>query len=112
MIFAVSSPVAQHSNRTYVLGIAGGYGAALTIGPQVLAGIKTKARHVSDAADRTAFVLCAMCLSRIFDDDEAMLPRHFHDRVHVSRLAIEMDGQDCLVTGSNRAFDRSGVHRK
>ena len=90
MILAVLSPVAQHANGIRKLGVARGHCAAFAVCSEILAGIKTEAGHIADAADEAAFVFCAVSLRGVFDHDESMAPCDFHDWVHVGGLAVEM----------------------
>ncbi len=58
----------------------------------------------------TPFVFRAVRLRGIFDHDQSVPPRYFHDRVHVGRLAVEMHGQDRLGAGRDRGLDRGRIH--
>src|SRR5580658_4167059 len=90
MILSVLSPVAQHANRPRIVSIVGGDRAPLAIGSEILAGIKTEARHIADAADSAALIFRAVRLGGVFDHDQSVAARDLHDRVHVGRLSVEM----------------------
>ena len=53
-----------------------------------------------------------MGLRGVFDDNQSMPPRYFHNRIHVGRLTIEVNGQDRLGAWRNCRFNRSGIHRE
>src|SRR6202045_2268553 len=112
MIFTVLPPVAQHANGAREFGVARGYGSAFAIGSQIFTGIKTETGHVSDAADRTAFILCSVRLRGIFDNNQPMSTRDFHDRIHVGGLAIQMHREDRLRAGADRRLDCRWIQRE
>ena len=112
MILTILAPITQHANGAGVLGVAGGHRAALAVGAQILAGIKTEARYLPDAADGAAFVLSAVCLCGVFDYNQAVSLRYFHNRVHVGGLTVEMHGQDGLRARCDGSLNRSRVHRE
>src|SRR5215472_17503724 len=101
MIFPVLSPIAKHTNPSSVVGVTGGDCSALAVSTQVLRGIKTKAGDVPKASHWTPLVSGAMGLRRIFDHNQIIAFRHFQNRVHVRRLAVQMDRQDSLGARCN-----------
>src|ERR1035438_5514368 len=94
MILAVLSSIPQHANRAPKLSIAGGHRPALTVGPQILAGIETETRDIPNAAHRTPLVFRSVRLCSIFDHNQVAPPRYFHDGIHVGRLTVKMHGKD------------------
>src|ERR1051326_5731346 len=110
MILAILAPIAQHANRSRIFGIAGGYGTAFAIGSQVLPRIKAKAGHVADAAGAPSLVLRPMSLCGIFNDQQIVPARNFHNGVHVSSLTIEVDWQNCFGARGDSRFNQRRVH--
>jgi len=51
-----------------------------------------------------------MCLCSIFKYYEAMLLRDGHDRVHISHLAIQVNGNDRFRARGDRIFKRRRIH--
>ena len=60
------------------------------------------------AADAAAVVFGAVRLGGVLDHDQAVLPGDLHDRVHVGRLAVEVDRHDGLGPRRDRRLDRAG----
>src|ERR1035438_3992371 len=112
MIFAVLSPIPKHTNLVRELGVAGRDRPALAVGAKILAGIKAEACHIANAAHRMPFVFRSVRLGGIFDYDQPVPPRHFHDGIHVGGLAVEMYGKDCSGTSRNRFLDCTWVDRE
>jgi hypothetical protein len=83
VIFAVLPPVAQHTNRLRIFWIVRRYCAAFAVRPQIFGRIKAKASNVADTSDGAPLVLRTVCLGSIFNNDQSMASRHFHDRIHV-----------------------------
>ena len=52
----------------------------------------------------------ACCLRRVLDDDQVMLLRERHHRVHVRRLPVEMDGHEGARARGDGGGSRFGVH--
>ena len=53
-----------------------------------------------------------MGLRRVFHNDEAPAPRNLQNRVHVGRLAVQVDRDDGPGALCNRPLERGRVHRE
>ena len=53
-----------------------------------------------------------MGLRSVFNHNQSMSARHFHDGIHVRRLTVEVYGQDRFGAWRNRRFNRGGIHRE
>src|SRR5712691_9245157 len=102
MILAVLSPIAQHADGSPVLGIAGGHRAAFAVSAKIFPRIKTEARYISDATYGAPFVFRAVRLRGVFDHNQSMPPRNFHDRIHVGGLTVKMHGKNRLRSRRDR----------
>src|SRR5690606_1670533 len=69
-------------------------GSAIAIGAQVLSRIETERSSMPDGTDTPALVFGAMRLRAVFDKLQARLMGHFHERIHVTWMAVEMDRDD------------------
>src|SRR6266496_2545368 len=112
MIFIVLSPIPQHANGSGEFGIAGRNRPSLTVGAEILAGIKAKACQIADAAYPTSLVFGSVCLSRILNHNQPVPPRHLQNRIHVCRLAVQMHWQDRPGASRNRPLDCSWINRE
>src|SRR6267378_8531702 len=110
MILMLLSPVAQDAKGARVLSIIRHHHSALTVRAQILTRIKTETAQVADAAHSTPLVLSAMSLGGVFDDNQIMTPCDLQNRIHVGRLAVEMNGHDRLSAFRDRALDLTYVH--
>ena len=67
------------------------------------------AGEITEESDGFAAVGRAPGLGAVFDDEQVMLAREGHDRVHVGRVAGEMDDHDRLGFRREAAADVGGV---
>ena len=82
------------------------------ISAQVLARIETETSHVAHAPGASSFVFGAVGLGCIFDHDEAPPLGDRQNRVHVSHLPIEVDGNDGFGALRDRGLDLRHIHRE
>src|SRR4051812_817776 len=57
------------------------------------------------------FVFGAMRLSRIFNDKKTMRSRELENWIHVGRLTVKMNGNNCLGPFGERLLQPGRVHR-
>lgn len=88
MIFAFLPPVPQHAHNSVILGVIGHHHATFTVSAEVFAGVEAKAAKVAYAASSAPFVFCAMSLSGILYDYQAIATGNLQDRVHISRKTV------------------------
>src|SRR4051812_8292696 len=67
---------------------SGRHDARISVGAQVLGGIKTECCSDSERPSRTASPLCPDCLRRILYESHIVLLRHLIEGVHVGALSI------------------------
>ena len=67
-------------------------GPGFAEGSEVLAGIEAETASRAQRAGLPVFIGGAVGLAGVFDDDKLVLPGDLEDRVHVGRLAVEVDG--------------------
>ena len=112
VILAILSPIAQRADGLSILNIVSSHSAAFAICTQIFGRIKTKTRNVSDAAGGAALVFRTMRLCCIFDHDQSMTPRDFHDRIHVGRLTVKMYRKNGFGAGRDRSFNCARIQRE
>src|SRR5207245_5538713 len=72
---------------------------------QLLTRIKAERSRMSESANSFALKTCAVGLTRILDDQKAMIRSYLRDRFEVCRSAIEMHGNDCASSLRDRLFN-------
>src|SRR5207248_10075459 len=70
VVLPLRAPVAEHADHAVGLGAVGEDRASLAVSSEVLAGVEAEAGQVTEAADPVPFVLGAVSLGGIFDDDQ------------------------------------------
>src|SRR5256714_14087742 len=78
-------------------------------GTKVLAGVKAETTDIPDGADAASLVAGAMGLARVLHHGQVGLPGDGHDRVHVRRLPVQMDGNDGPRPRSHGRRDALGI---
>src|SRR5262245_43227833 len=91
------SMVAQHPDSPCHGFVASGDRSGLSTGTEVLAGVEAEGRGLAERARPARCsivrpVFCSMRLAGILDDKEVVLRGDRKDRVHVSRLTIQVHG--------------------
>src|SRR5437773_2446728 len=81
-------------------------------GAKIFPGIKTEATRVSYRACFSAFVLCAMRLSGIFNDEKSVCACKFQNRVHVRWLPEKVNRNDRFGSLGQTLFKFRRVHRE
>src|SRR5690242_11705471 len=98
-ILARTAIDAKRLEKTGALFIIGGDHAAVAVPAQILAGEKTEAAYVTDAAGTPVVVLRAYGLCRILDHPDPAPGGHFHQRVHVRTRPEKMYRNHGAYTG-------------
>src|SRR4029077_13898678 len=86
--------------------------ASLAEGAKIFSGIKTEATRVAHRACFSAFVLSAMSLSGIFNDEKSVCACKFQNRVHVRRLPEEVDRNNRFGSLGQTLLKLRRVHRE
>src|SRR5690349_18279637 len=94
VITPLLAPVSQDSERVRVLGAVGRDEPGFAIRSKILARVEAEASEVADASDTAPFVLGAVRLRGVLDDDEPVAARDLDNRIHVRRLPIQMNRHD------------------
>src|SRR6266852_3712861 len=110
MVLAVLAPVPQHADGARLLLVARYHHPALAVRAKVLARVVAEAGEVAEAADGPAIVLRAVCLSGVLNDEQFVSLRHREQRVHVGRLAVEVDRKDRFGARGDRRLDPRRVY--
>ena len=90
---------AMHTQYSHSFGefvIVGNHHAPVAVRTEIFGGKEAEAAEIPDRSHLTPSVLGTNRLCRVFDDIEVVLFGNFHDLVHIGRLTIEVDGDDCL----------------
>src|SRR5512139_2869134 len=95
VVFAALAMISQHPHGLRKLIVAGHHGAGIAESAQVLSRVEAEASGDAHAAGPSALVKCAMGLAGILDYRQLVLAGDLQNRVHVSRLAVKVDGDDC-----------------
>src|SRR6266851_2124676 len=77
---------------------------------QIFTVIQAEAGDVPETARALALVDGSMRLGSVFDDAQPMLMREIHDRLHLRRVAVQMDGNDGARALAQSAIQLSPVH--
>jgi hypothetical protein len=85
---------AQQAHPLGDLGVGRRHRAAVAPRPEVLGRVEREAPGVAQRADAAAVIARAVGLRGVLDHEQAGLARQREDRVHVDRLAIEVDRDD------------------
>ena len=112
VVLLLRAPVAQHPDPFRHRRVVGHDHAAFAVGAEVLARVEAEAPRVAERAHRTSFVRRAVRLAAVLDHLQAMAFRDVEDRVHVGRLAVEMDRDDRLGAAGDRLLELGHVHRE
>ena len=112
VVFHDRAPVAEQLYPPRQLGIAGRHRAAVAKRAEVFPGVKTKTRRHAERAARAAVAeRRAVRLRGVLDEGEAVFARKRAKRVHVRRLAVEVDGHDGLGARRDGGGDGGGVEQ-
>ena len=95
-----------------LISIVGHDSASLAKGAEILSGIEAEATGVADCACFPAFVLCAVSLSGILDDKEAVCARELQNRIHVRRLSEKVNRNDRFGSCRETPLQLGRVHRE
>src|SRR5215831_5117413 len=89
-IFCLSPMGSKHFDKLGYLLFIGTDRAGFSIGPKILARIKTESAYLSNTADLCTLIQSAMCLSTILDESEAVLHRNTLQLIKLTRYAIQV----------------------
>ena len=79
--------------------------ARVAQGAQVLSGIETDARRMTEMPGANAFIDCSVGLCHVLYDLQPMPFGHLHDGFHVADTAVEMHHHDGFCTLCYKRFD-------
>src|SRR5882762_6073067 len=83
--------------------------ASVPEGPEVLAGIETPGDRRAMGTDTLTFVASTVCLRRVLQDTQPMLPCNLQNRVNIRRLPVQMDRENNLGARRYSRFYASGI---
>ena len=104
VVFLCLPMVPQHLDFNPQFLVVGDHRSCFPEGAQVLAGIKTEATGCSNRPGLPASEFCAMRLAGVLNHRQPPASRNLKDRIHVSRLAEQMDRDNRLGPRSDGAF--------
>src|SRR5687767_6360929 len=84
--------IAKSGHASPEFWVVGDASTGFAASTEVLSGIKAKTTDVTDGTGAFPIIFCTVCLACILNDKEIVLPRHFHDGIHVGHLTVKMDG--------------------
>ena len=79
-------------------------------GRHQLVGVEAESAYIAQAAAPLPLVFGTMHFRRILDDDQLVPAGDIQDRVHVSRMAVDVHHQDRFATRCNPGLDLPGIH--
>ncbi|EGE59473.1 hypothetical protein RHECNPAF_2190075 [Rhizobium etli CNPAF512] len=112
VIALLLAPIAQHAHCFGLIVAVGHDDTPLAAGAEIFTGIEAEAAGCAEAAGARAFVLRAVRLACVLDNRYSVVVGNRPDRVHVSHLPVEMDGNDGLGAGCNLSLELSRIHRQ
>src|SRR6516162_3845166 len=89
-IFCLFPMGSKHFDKLGYLLFIGTDSAGFSIGPKILARIKTKSAYLSNTADLSTLIQSAMRLGTILDESEAVRHRNTLQLIKLTRHAIQM----------------------
>jgi len=101
--------ITQHPEAIAQGRIVGDHRPGFAPGAQVFAGIKAEAGHHAERADDLAAVLRPVRLGGVFHQREIVFAANRQNRVHVERVAVEMDRHDRFGARRDGALDQLRV---
>ena len=110
MILHLRAVIAQYPHFFGQPGIIRHHRPAIAQGTQVFARIEAKPRRVAQSANPPTPVTRPMRLCCVFDHLQAMSSGNGVDRVHISRLPVQMHGNDRFGLWGYRRFDQGWVN--
>src|SRR5580704_3302702 len=87
IIFADLAVIPKDPNLLLQLGIASHNRAGFAEGAKILPRVEAETSCVGKGADLSTLILSSVRLAGILDDEQTVLPRNFHNWIHVRRLA-------------------------
>src|SRR5436189_984325 len=104
---AVPSECCHPAGKTVVIGHSA---SGIPIRTQVFSRIKGERRNVAEGSYKLSLIAGEMRLGAIFYNPQIMLSCDRHDRAHVRRLPVEVNGNDTDGGRRDLSFDISGIN--
>src|SRR5437016_4623555 len=101
--------VTQHPNPLRQFIIVSYYRAGVAPRSKILSGIEAKGCSISKRADALSPIARAMRLGGIFNHLETVMRSHFINRIHVCRLAIQVNSDYRARVLCDCCFDAAGI---
>ena len=111
VIFLALSVVSEHANRVRQTRVVGHDHSAVAVCAQILGRVKAKRGHVAQGSNRSTLVARAVSLARILDDAQVIVACNLENWIHVSRLTVQVNGDDCPGSGGNCPLNTRYVER-
>ena len=105
LVFFLLPIIPEHFQAICDLLVVGNHHAAIAVGPQVFARVKTKSRRMAQRAHALAFVARTVGLACVFNHHDPMLIGKLLDGIHVGRMPIQMNGENSFRAASDGSFD-------
>ncbi len=70
--------------------------------PEVLGRVEAESCCVTPTAHRLASIVCTVRLGAILNHGQTVAPRNCQNRLYVSRMTVQVHGQNCAGTDRNR----------
>src|SRR5712691_9417472 len=102
--------IAQDSDSSCVLVMGCDNRPALPVSAEVLGRIEAEAGKVTEASCVTSFVLCAVRLRGVFNNQQIVSACNIENRIHIRALPIQMHGHDCFGAWCDRGFYLCRIH--
>src|SRR6516225_1829370 len=100
----------KHFDKLGYLLFIGGDRACFSIGPKILARIKTKSAYLSNTANLSTLIQSTMRLSAILDESEAVLHSNTLQLIKLARHAIQMHNNNSACLCCDGFLDRTWVN--
>src|SRR5580704_4652030 len=107
----IPTVLAQAAYPHSELGIVCDDHAGIADRSEILCRIEAETSNVADTAEPAAVIVRARRLRTILDNAQSVATRYQRDRIHVGRLAIEMDWNDRLGPRRDGRFDQRRIDR-
>src|ERR1043165_335713 len=97
--------VREHAHVLHQIFILADDRTRITKSTEILSRIKTESCCIADRTHALTAPTSTVRLCCVFDDFQSMLASDLHDRIHVARLAVKMNGYDRFGPRRNCGFD-------
>src|SRR4051812_43249319 len=108
-IFFFLSPIAEMPNFLGQCIVVRNYGATIAVCAEILPRVEAEAAEVTDCAAKATFVFSPVCLCGVFDYAKVVSTRDCQNRIHVRRVTVEMNRDNCLRSRRDCRFESGNV---